>query len=244
MTNLKATHLARNATHRGGTRVSIHLCESPRCWHDPDTGTLQPHPAAPGLRLCWFCRDRLAGDLARLPDICADLDTALVSGRGAGGPVVSGSRERPLPINVAAAYARTEIQPVLMSWVVLVIEFRAVRPPRRTDDPGTLASWLGRHVDWLAAHPAAGCAADEIADVRRIAFRGAYPTPVRRVELGQCPVPECAGTVAAIVRDASAVLPSSALCDTDQGHEWAMVEWPRLRRAMRRAELERARSAA
>jgi len=224
--------------------VSITLCESPRCWRDPDTGKLQPHPAAPGLLLCGFCRDRLAADLARLSDICADLEVALEPGGGAGGPIVSGSRERSLPINVAAAYARTEIQPVLLSWVVLVIEFRGVQPPRRNDDPGALARWLGRHVDWLAAHPAAGDAADEIAEARRVAFRGAYPNPVRRVELGDCPIPECAGTVAAIVRDATAVLPSSALCDTDPGHEWAMVEWPRLRRAMRRAELAQTRSAA
>ncbi|GGN96065.1 hypothetical protein GCM10010112_86970 [Actinoplanes lobatus] len=216
--------------------MSILLCESPLCWRDPDTNALQPRPAAPGLLLCWPCRDRLAADLDRLPDICTDLETALMPGSGAGGPVVSGSRERPMPINNTAAYARAEIRPVLVAWIALVIEVRGVRPPRRADDPAVLSRWLRRHVDWLAAYPAAGDAADEIADVRRIAFRGAYPNPVRRVEVGACPFAGCTGTVAAIVRDRSAVLPSSALCDTDTGHEWPMTEWPRLRREMRRAE--------
>ncbi|MEU4214023.1 hypothetical protein [Actinoplanes sp. NPDC026623] len=214
--------------------MSFHLCESPRCWRNPDTGEREPHPAAPGLLLCWACRDRLAGDLDRLPDICADLESALATtGGNAAGPVVSGSRERALPLNIAAAYARTEILPVLTCWSVLVAHERRLRPPRR--DAAVLARWLRRHVDWLAAYPAAGDAADEIADARRIAYRGAYPNPVRRVELGACPVPDCGGTVHAIVRDPAAVLPSAAACDTTAAHEWSMPEWPRLRRAMRAA---------
>lgn len=214
--------------------MSIRLCESPRCWRNPDTGTLEPHPAAPGLRLCWACRDRLVRDLDRLPAICADLEIELAkTGNGAGGPVVSGSRERQLPLNIAAAYARTEILPILTAWASLVAYDRGVRAPRR--DAGAIAYWLRRHADWLAAHPAAGDAADEIADVLHIAARGAYPRPVRRVELGACPVPQCDGTVFAIVRDRSAVLPSAAACNTTAAHEWSMPEWPRLRRAMRAA---------
>ena len=73
--------------------MSIRLCESPRCWRNPDTGTLEPHPAASGLRLCWACRDRLVRDLDRLPAICADLEIELAkTGNRTGGPVVSGSR--------------------------------------------------------------------------------------------------------------------------------------------------------
>jgi hypothetical protein len=222
--------------------MSTHLCESPRCWRDPDTGELRPDLAAPGFLLCWTCRDRLAADLTRLPDICADLESALANtGSNAGGPVVSGSRERALPINIAAAYARTEIQPVLLSWVVLVVEQRGINPPARIRDPDVLARWLGRHVDWLAAHPAAGDAAEEIAEARRVAFRGAYPNVVRRVKLGACPADSgCAGTVHAIVRDPGAFLPSSALCTDDPCHEWPMSAWGDLRRAMRDADQRRA----
>lgn len=211
-----------------------HLCESPRCWHDSDTGTLEPHPAAPGLLLCWSCRDRLVRDLDRLPALCADLETALANtGSGSSGPVVSGSRERALPLNTAAAYSRAEILPVLTAWAALVVDGRGVRAPRR--DPGALALWLRRHADWLAAHPAAGDAADEVAEVCHVAARGAYPRQVRRVQLGACPFSNCDGAIWAIVRDPSAVLPSAAACDARAAHEWSMAEWPRLRRAMRAA---------
>ena len=212
--------------------MPVHLCESPRCWRDPETGDLEPDVAAAGLRLCWTCRGRLVRDLDQLPAICADLETALAGGSaGSGGPVVSGTRARQLPLNVGAAYARAEITPVLASWAILIVEFRGVSAPVR--DPGALARWLRPHVDWLAAHPAAGDAADEIAEIRRTAERGAYPNPVRRVELGACPEHECEGAVWAIVRDPSAFLPSAAACDVQPDHEWAMQQWPRLRRAMR-----------
>lgn len=212
--------------------MSSPLCTSPRCWRDPDTGELEPRPAAAGLRLCWQCRDQLARDIDRLPHICRDLLAALAS-TGGNGPAVSGTPEPGLPLNVRAAAARAEILPVLAAWAGLIAEQRGFTPPPR--DPEALAWFLGqrRNVDWLAAYPAAGDAVDEIAEARRIAARAAYTQPARRVEVGNCPENDCPGVVFAIVRDPAAVLPSAAECDHDPDHAWPIHEWPRLRRRMR-----------
>ncbi|MET8147639.1 hypothetical protein ACIBSW_06900 [Actinoplanes sp. NPDC049668] len=212
--------------------MPAHLCESPRCARNPDTGEIEPRPAAPGLLLCWPCRDGLARDLRRVDELWPELDANLPAGAG-GGPAVSGTPQRSLPLNVRTAYARTEIVPVLAEWAALVTYHRRVTPPRRAARP--LARFLGNHVDWLAAYPAAGDAADEIAQARSEAVRAVFHKPARRVELGRCPRPGCAGTVAAIVRDPDAVIPSEALCDTDPAHEWPMTQWPALRRQMQAA---------
>lgn len=210
------------------------LCASPRCRYDPDTGELTPWPAAPGLRLCWACRDHLAADLAALPGICRDLETNLpTGGRGLGTVRVSGTPTPGLRVDGRAAFAYGEILPILAGWAGLVAEHRGLPAPRR--DPAMLARFLGRHVDWLAAHGAAGDAADEIAEIRYLGARAAYTRPPRYVELGGCPEPGCTGIVWAIMRDAAGPAPSTAMCNLDPAHEWPATEWPRLRRRMRAA---------
>jgi hypothetical protein len=123
---------------------------------------------APGLR--WRCRDWLAVHLDELPE----LERALLPGAGAGGEKVSGTAVPGLPLNPAAVEARNNIRAILASWCDLVAERRGTAPTGRT--VGELAGYLAAAVDWLAAYPAAGDTADEVADFVHAARRVATPT--------------------------------------------------------------------
>jgi hypothetical protein len=88
-----------------------------------------------------------------------------------------------------------------------------------------LAGYLAAAVDWLAAHPAAGDASDETADLVHAVRRVAYPAVVRRIQVGDCAVDGCPGAMTAIPRDPTTPRPSATYCDTDPAHEWPVGLW-------------------
>ncbi|HEX8627079.1 MAG TPA: hypothetical protein VF755_02780 [Catenuloplanes sp.] len=210
---------------------STPLCESPRCATDPDTGDLAPRAAAPGLRLCWPCRDWLAAHLDELPAWYAELETMLTPAAAAAGEKVSGSTSPGLPINPVTVAARDDIATILISWADLVIDKRGGTPPPRTVD--AVAGYLRGCVDWLAAYPAAGDTCDEVAELVHTARRAAYPNPARRITVGECATGECPGTMTAVLRDPDNPRPSAIYCDTEPAHEWPVAQWITLRRRRR-----------
>lgn len=120
---------------------------------------VQPHDtdrqALPSLRLCRPCHDRLRRDLADLGRLYVELERVLPAGSTPQyGQRVSGSSSRPLPVNPAVADLRDQIRHDLAWWVRYVAERRGITalPDDRIDD---IAAWLGRHVDWIAAHETA-----------------------------------------------------------------------------------------
>jgi hypothetical protein len=204
-----------------------------RCQDGNCPGQADDRPArlaAPGLRLCDACGAKALACLAALPGLYADCETALARrprpGLGRTGPR---RRTTALPIDEAAANARSAILTVLACWSALVADERAVtRPARR--QAGELAAFLGRHADWLLAHPAAGEFAAEIGAVTKAARQAVHPRNEQRVLLGQCPHRGCAEAVFATRVSGEPSGSRDVRCDAD--HSWPPHQWLLLSRQL------------
>ncbi|MFF7381173.1 hypothetical protein ACIP4Q_36640 [Streptomyces massasporeus] len=171
------------------------LCEAVHCRRDRQSGTPQPRTAASGQRLCLVCRARLKEDLVRLPGLYDGCGEVLSPARPAITERVSSGRSRQgIRLNEAALQARGDMVPVLASWAGAIVAERGVSaPPRR--EVHALAAFLARHLDWLAAHPAAGECAGEVRRVTNVARSALAPRPTLPQELGSCPVTDCEESV-------------------------------------------------
>ncbi|GAA4227645.1 hypothetical protein GCM10022254_15850 [Actinomadura meridiana] len=204
------------------------LCEGDGCGRRL-TGTGQRR------RLCRPCLDTLTGLLGTLPALYRGCGSALEVGAAAGlREKTSGGPLPGLALNTAAVEARAEILAVLASWSGLVAQQRRLPAPRR--DVALLARFLLDHVDWLAAHPAAGELTAEIARVARSARRTAHREPVRRIVVGPCAAPGCGGELTAAIRPGHG---TRVRCDADPAHAWDGPQWTGLRREMEPAAPER-----
>ncbi|QPP10338.1 hypothetical protein G4Z16_02025 [Streptomyces bathyalis] len=141
-------------------------------------------------------------------------------------------------MNPAAAEVRSSIRTVLASWAGLVSDERRLQPPSR--EIPTLARFLGRHIQWLTRHPAAGDMAEEIRDLARNARNLAYPNSVRRVPVGSCPESDCAGELFAHIRAHDDLHPSEIICTLSPCHSWPVTCWARLARQIHIRKGERA----
>lgn len=141
-------------------------CASSRCRRAAHSDALPRRRAAPGARLCGSCKRALAADLAALPTLHHESEQQLVLPARQRGPArITGHRPDAPPVSDAALEARHDALVRLTSWARLVLDEAGSvgTPPDRTVP--ALASFLGRHTDFLAAHPAGGPAADEIGHV-------------------------------------------------------------------------------
>jgi hypothetical protein len=183
-----------------------------------------------GLRLCRACRDELATGLESLPGLYSECGHRLGgSDRPRGNATGSGSMPG-MPFNVAAADVRARILSVLASWSGMVVQERRVTAPERSVE--ALVTFLGRHVDWIAAHATATEATDEVAQLARAARRVAYPNPVRRVAIGGCVEVGCGGELVAFVHPQEPLLPAEIRCDADPCHSWLEHHWMQLNHRM------------
>lgn len=145
---------------------------------DPD----RPRRAADGLYLCAGCLAHLERVLVELPELYHELGVAMASAGSAGSSRVSGTPERPLPLNPAMCDHRAHMGAVLASWAELVASERYVSPPGSVEMP-RLAVWLVPHITWCAGH---GWAGDMLAEVRGLAGRGwALLEPRRRLDIAE-----------------------------------------------------------
>jgi hypothetical protein len=203
-------------------------CQNGSC--QGQTGDQPARLATPGLRLCEACGAEARACLTALPDLYADCETALAR-RPRPTLERAGSRRRTtaLPIDEAAANARSAILAILAGWSALVADERAVtRPARR--QASELAAFLNRHADWLLAHPAAGEFAAEIGAVTRAARRAAHPRSEQRVMLGQCPHRGCAEALFATRVTGESGGSRDVRCDA--GHSWPPHQWLLLSRQL------------
>lgn len=207
--------------------MSGELCRTRSC----RSGGEGPGRARKGGFLCLSCQDRLTRDLLNLPALYADCSN---SNGGSGADVVRIIKKTPRKsatrdsMNPAAAEVRTTIRTVLASWAGLVADERRLRRPAR--DIPTLARFLGRHLEWLTCHPAAGDLAEEVRDLTRTARDIAYPDSVRRVPVGGCPEDGCTGDLFAHIRAQDDLLPSEIICTLSSCHSWPVTWWTRLAR--------------
>ncbi|MCE7083339.1 hypothetical protein [Streptomyces sp. ST2-7A] len=191
--------------------------------------------ATRGSLLCGGCRRRFEQELGQLPRFYHACGEALGGAQAPNGlrERTSGGQRPGLPFNTAAAEVRATAMAVLSSWSSLVVEGRLVRPPHRTIDE--MAAFLLRHSDWLCTHPAIGDATAETAQLVRSARRVTELPTLRRVGVGSCPMPGCAGELTAAVPGAGSAGPTLIGCGTDTAHQWSVHEWAQLRQRARAA---------
>jgi hypothetical protein len=205
------------------------LCAGTGCRRRCETGRVRRRVVA-GSRLCRACRDELATGLESLPGLYRECGRRL-GGSDRPRSNAAGSGSMPgMPFNAAAADVRARILSVLGSWSGMVAEERRVTAPERS--VGALATFLSRHVDWIAAHAAATEATDEVAQLARAARRVAYPNPVRRVAIGGCVEVGCGGELVAFVHPQEPLLPAEIRCDADRSHSWLEHHWMQLSHRM------------
>lgn len=169
-----------------------------------------------GLRVCRGCRAEVATELARLPGLYDDCQqTPAYSSRPVAGRTRRRRGVRPgIPLDEAAADARSNIIGVLAAWSALVADERGVIKPTRRE-AADLARFLIVHMDWLLSHPAAAEFAAEVTTAARAASRAAEVVPERRTRLGGCPEPGCGASVVARAGEVS--------CEA--GHSWLPHQW-------------------
>ena len=212
-------------------------CAAPRCGHGRSTGRPRGHGAVDGLRLCVAALDRLRADLRGLRDAYEESERTMACGA----PVnlrerVSGSRAATgIVLDEKVMAIRTELTEVLACWAGLVVEEqrspdrsgRGGRDPGqgvRRDVPG-LVRFLVRHLEWLAAHPAAAEFDEEVARLLETATRMFGPGPAQRRPVGSCPQPGCGSTLHAVLRraDDHESAPGHVACEA--GHFLPPQQW-------------------
>jgi hypothetical protein len=199
------------------------LCESPSCGHGNGADQqIRARPAAPGMRLCFCCLDKLAKHISRLPDLYRLCESILVSRPKREVERIRHKTFGGISLDEAVVSARSDIVSVLASWAGLVVDERRVSaPPQR--QVADLAVFLSSHLEWLAAHPAAGDAVTEIHEVVKNVEAVVQPSPLLTLELGPCDRPGCESRVHVTLR-AKDSLPQSRVC-CESGHVWRPSEW-------------------
>jgi hypothetical protein len=150
--------------------------------------------AAPRPRLCPVCRGRLRTSLAALPGLheaCAD---ELAPAARWLRERVTGGTPAGIVLRENVATARSDVKTVLVAWASLVVEERRVRGPEGREVAPVVA-FLQRHLDWLAAHPAAGEFAAEIAGLESALGAVIDPGASAGVAVSRCDQPGCAEPV-------------------------------------------------
>lgn len=185
--------------------------------------------AAPGLYLCQRDTDRIGSDAQDLAQLHGELALRLLADTGTGERVAGTPDDTRIP-NAAAVEVRTEIRHVLAAWCRLVAEERGFALP--ADEVSAMGAYVARSAEWLAATEYADEVAGELAALRSRAWGVAYPSGTRVIDIAPCPMPDCAGTVRAVLRRTDALLPSELACDADDEHRWPAGTWHSLRRRL------------
>jgi hypothetical protein len=220
------------------------LCVSPHCrargYHHPDCrddtcGGCLPRLAADGVRLCGMHVRRIAEDAVKAAGLHDEIALRL-TGAGQAGERTSGTPDHGFGLNERAVEVRDDIRTKLVSWSKMVAEERGIALP--ADTLPALGAYVARHAEWLAAHPLAGFASEELHDLVSAAWPVAYPSGARVFPIGPCPHDGCTGTVKAILRRVDSLLPSSLVCDLDAEHSYPASEWLRLGRRLKAAAVD------
>ncbi|RBQ20917.1 hypothetical protein DP939_07585 [Spongiactinospora rosea] len=131
-------------------------------------------------------------------------------------------------LDEAVVEARGRMRDTLSSWCALVAEGRGIPAPAERD-VAALAAFLTARLDWLAAHPAAGEFAAEIAELAGDATEALDPRRGRARGLGPCPRPGCTAVVALRPDTGGRV-------GCGSGHVWQPHEWLSLSSRLARQE--------
>ncbi|MER7488634.1 hypothetical protein ABTY20_22555 [Streptomyces sp. NPDC126497] len=197
-------------------------CVSSRC-APPRTAGRRASAAA---RLCANCVDRLRTDLRKLLDAYRESDHALTPTAPRPSVRVGGTKTaKGIILDQRAMDLRTRMTETLASWARLVVdEARTSRPRQR--EVVALVDFLSRHIEWLAAHPAAADFDEEVRQLLESCRTVLGPAPAQRTPIGVCPETDCHSTLHVIRQaDAAAQHPRHVACDA--GHALPPQEWLR-----------------
>jgi hypothetical protein len=125
----------------------------------------EPPLADDGLMLCRHCLGRLNRALSDIVTLWIPLDETITHGNnnGTSGGAAGKPGSRP-PCDIDAIAARDNANDVLGSWAALVIDERQLSQ-RTSLDGEQAARLLTVHAEWLAAHPTAADACEEVGKV-------------------------------------------------------------------------------
>lgn len=192
-------------------------------------GHAQASSAAEGSVLCGPCLRRVEGQLRALPGLNQEcLHRSSPSARRTNPTRVRVSRSHDT-LDISVIDTRQRIHTTLASWAGLVAEKRGAAPPPRTVPHW--ARFLRRHLQWLAAQPAAPDFADEIESLVAASHQTIDPDPgAPRTLVGECVLEGCTGTVSASPLSGGTAGGRCITCSS--GHSWQMHEWLGLRKLM------------
>lgn len=186
--------------------------------------------AAPGLRLCHGCRDRLERHVAELPALYRECELALAGTRGKGdSDPVTHRRDPGLVLSIPAMQAREHVRVELSSWVRIGLD-EGPWDQAPADTITAMAVWIVGRLDWYAARDYADEVARTFADTHAEAWSAAYPSGASRIDIAACVEDECAGMLSAYVRSDDDLLPAVIRCSADAEHAWASGDWRSLER--------------
>jgi hypothetical protein len=145
----------------------------------------EPPLADDGLMLCRHCLGRLNRALGDVILLWIPLDETITHGNnsGVGGGAAGKPGSRP-PCDIDAIAARDNANEVLGSWAAMVIDERQLST-RTSLDGEQAARLLAVHSDWLAAHPTAADACEEVEKVAHWIRAKCKDLP--ESPLGRCP---------------------------------------------------------
>jgi hypothetical protein len=173
-------------------------------------------------------------DLASLPKLHAECGRALAHCSPRTMERVTGSPAGGIELNDDAVQARSAIGRFLVRWSGRVVLERGVARPSARGH-AALATFLGQHVDWLLAHPAAGQLAGELRKLARDAHQASRrDLAPRRVELGSCVHPGCDSVMSSSTPVGGVHSSMQVTCEA--GHSWAPDQWLILARRIERLD--------
>jgi len=200
------------------------------------------YPNAASLTVCRWHATRTERAITEIPALYTALERRLVStGSQAMTGLPSGSTDPGLNLNHRVAQARTDMRNNLTAWAKTAIEERHMTPP--PDTMPALAAFITAQIDWYLAQPWTRQFVNDTLDDWTIARTLNDPNPVRMIEVGPCPEPDCDGQLTARIRPADSLLPHDVSCDQsprdDDGellHSWTADKWLTLGRKITRME--------
>lgn len=202
----------------------------------------QPKPTATGLNVCRWHATRTERALQALPSLYSALEQRLVStGANNLSGLPSGSTDPGLNLNHRVVQCRTDLKANLTAWTRQAITDRALHTP--PDTVPAMCAFITTQINWYLAQPwTKQFVNDTLADWS-LATALNDPNPVRMIEVGPCPEPDCDGQLTARIRPADSLLPHDVTCDQtpldDDGeplHAWTADKWLTLGRKITRME--------
>lgn len=204
------------------------FCESRRC-HQRNATTELRRIRGRRLMLCPACCAKIRFSLEEMPELYDQCGAAILRAPDSRPDNIRRQRTARPAFNDAAVDVRSDIISLLASWAAMVAEQRQLsKPPRRDVRP--LATFLGRHLEWLLMHEAAPDFADEVTDTVARARKVSNPQARAHLELGSCVEEDC-GRPLFVATDPRDGGPLQIHCEV--GHSWRPHDWLMLARRLR-----------